>query len=69
MGAIIKFIAFYLIIGFFASLFPIIFGKVKKNDIKEWIIYYTLFYPVYILGFLLKGFAIFYEKYIEDMFK
>lgn len=69
MGAIIKFIAFYFLIGFILSIPPIIFRKVKGKDIIEWMGYCTLFYPVYILGFLLKSFAIFYEKYIEKMFK
>lgn len=69
MGAIVKFLAFYFIIGFIFSIPPILFRKVKGKDIFEWVGYCTLFYPLYIFAFLLKGLAIFYEKYIEDKFK
>jgi hypothetical protein len=69
MGAIVKFLMFYFLIGFILSIPPIIFRKVKGKDIIEWMIYCTLFYPVYIFAFLLKGLAIFYEKHIENLFK
>jgi hypothetical protein len=65
MGAIVKFLMFYLLIGFSLSFIPIIFRKVKCKDIFEWMGYCTIFYPAYIVAFLIKGFAIFYEKYIE----
>ena len=69
MGAIVKFLMFYLLVGFILSIPPILFRKVKGKDIFEWMGYCTIFYPLYILAFLLKGFAIFYEKYIERIFK
>lgn len=65
MGAIVKFLMFYFLIGFILSIPPIIFRKVKGKDIIEWMGYCTLFYPLYIFAFLMKGLAIFYEKYIE----
>ena len=69
MGVIVKFLMFYLLVGFILSIPTILFRKVKGKDIIEWMGYCTIFYPLYILAFLLKGFAIFYEKYIERMFK
>ena len=69
MGAIVKFLMFYFLIGFILSIPPIIFRKVKGKDIIEWMGYCTLFYPIYIFAFLIKGLAIFYEKYIENLFK
>ena len=69
MGVIIKFLMFYFLIGFILSIPPIIFRKVKGKDIIEWMGYCTLFYPLYIFAFLMKGLAIFYEKYIENLFK
>ena len=69
MGAIVKFLMFYFLIGFILSIPPIIFRKVKGKDIIEWMGYCTLFYPLYIFAFLLKGLAIFYEKYVETLFK
>jgi hypothetical protein len=69
MGAIVKFLMFYFLIGFILSIPPIIFRKVKGKDIIEWMGYCTLFYPIYIFAFLMKGLAIFYEKYIEGKFK
>ena len=64
MVTIVKFLLFYLLIGFILSISQILFHKVKGKDIFEWMGYCTIFYPLYILAFLLKGFAIFYEKYI-----
>lgn len=69
MGAIVKFLMFYFLIGFILSIPPIIFRKVKGKDIIEWMGYCTLFYPLYIFAFLMKGLAIFHEKYIEKLFK
>jgi hypothetical protein len=69
MGAIVKILMFYFLIGFILSIPPIIFRKVKGKDIIEWMGYCTLFYPLYIFAFLMKGLAIFYEKYIENLFK
>ena len=69
MGAIVKFLMFYFLIGFILSIPPVIFRKVKGKDIFEWMGYCTLFYPLYIFAFLMKGLAIFYEKYIEGKFK
>lgn len=69
MLGIVKFFMIYFLIGFILSIPPIIFRKVKGKDIIEWMGYCTLFYPIYIFGFLMKGLAIFYEKYIEGKFK
>ena len=69
MGAIVKFLMFYFLIGFILSIPPIVFRKVKGKDIIEWMGYCTLFYPLYIFAFLMKGLAIFYEKYIGNLFK
>lgn len=69
MGAIVKFLMFYLLIGFVFSLIPIILRKVKLEDIIEWMGYCIFFYPLYIFAFLMKGLAFFYEKYIEGKFK
>ena len=69
MGGIIKFLMFYFLIGFCLSIPPILFRKVKGKDIIEWMGYCTLFYPLYIFAFLMKGLAIFYEKYVEKLLR
>lgn len=69
MHTITNFLMFYLLVGFILSIIPIVFKKVKNKYIFEWIVYCTLFYPLYILAFLLKEFIIVYEKYIERILK
>lgn len=69
MHTITNFLMFYLLVGFILSVIPIVFQKVKNKYIFEWIVYCILFYPLYILAFLLKEFIIVYEKYIESILK
>lgn len=71
MGAFIKFLIIYLFVGFVISLVPLIFGKLKEHNRSEkieWIVYCMCFYPLYGIAMILKGSAIFYEKYVEKLF-